>query len=172
MENRLDSTQIFESERLLLRPLTLSDADLVFDLRSNDEVNKYIDRVKCASKEQAIEFIEKVITPGNDVLYRAIISKKLKKLVGGICLLRPEYGNNLCEIGYELLPEYQGQGIMQESAKIFLNFALNKLKFDSIVAYINPMNIRSATLAMKLGFKKIKNVQIKEMNFDQYSCQN
>ena len=171
MENRLDSTKIFRSERLLLRLLKNDDADHVFTLRSNEEVNKFIDRSKCTSKEQAIEFIEKVNTPGNDVLYRAIILHKEKKAVGGICLLRPEYENNICEIGYELLPQYQGQGIMQEAVKTLLNFAFTNLKFDSIAAYIHPMNIRSSTLAVKLGFIKIKNVQIKECNFDLYSCQ-
>lgn len=172
MENRLDSIKIFESERLFLRPLTIDDADHVYNLRSNDEVNKFIDRIKCTSKEEAIEFIEKVNTTGNDVLYRGIFMQNEKKAIGGICLLRPEYENNICEIGYELLPQYQGQGIMQEAVKLLLDFAFTNLKFDSIVAYIHPMNNRSSTLALKLGFTKIKNVQIKEFNFDLYSYLN
>jgi ribosomal-protein-alanine N-acetyltransferase len=172
MESRLDSNKIFESERLVLRPLTFDDVDLVFNLRSNDEVNKFIDREKCTSREQAIEFIEKINVLDNEGLYRVIFLRKEKIAVGGVCLLRPDFVNNICEIGYELLPQYQGQGIMLEAVKTLLDFAFKSLKFDSIEAYIHPMNLRSCALALKLGFTKIKEIQIKEINFDIYSYSN
>ncbi|MFS8082427.1 MAG: GNAT family N-acetyltransferase [Ginsengibacter sp.] len=172
MDSRLNSNKIFESDRLVLRPLSLTDEDFVFNLRSNDEINKYIDREKCISREQAIEFIEKINSLGNDGLYRVIFLRKEKIAVGGVCLLRPDWTNNVCEIGYELLPKYQRQGIMVEAVKILMDFATSILKFDSIEAHIQPLNDRSSTLARKLGFSKIKEMKIKEINFEIYSYPN
>ena len=172
MDSRLNSNKILESDRLVLRPLSLEDEDLVFNLRSSDEVNKYIDREKCTSRKQAIEFIEKIKALGNEGLYRVIFLRKEKIAVGGVCILRPDWTNNVCEIGYELLPGYQRQGIMVEAVKILMDFATNNLKFDSIEACIQPLNDRSSSLARKLGFTKIKEMKIQETNFDIYSYPN
>ena len=172
MDSRLNSDIILESERLVLRPITLADEDLVFSLRSSEEVNKYIDREKCTSRKQAIEFIEKIDALGNEGLYRVIFLRKEKIAVGGVCLLRPDWTNNVCEIGYELLPEYQRKGIMVEAVKILMDFATNILKFDSIEACIQPLNDRSISLAKKLGFTKIKEMKIQEIKFDIYSYSN
>lgn len=38
--------------------------------------------------------------------------------------------NNSCEIGYELMPEFQGQGIMKESAEEVINYAFQTLTFQ------------------------------------------
>jgi len=49
------------TKRLLLRQLTLSDADQIFSLRSNDVVNKYLDRPKANSLEDAKTFITTIL---------------------------------------------------------------------------------------------------------------
>src|SRR5436190_19941217 len=80
---------VIETERLLLRKPAITDANEVFGLRSSDEVNKYLDRDKAKSIEEAEAFITKINTgiEHHEWLYWAIVLKKDPSImIGTICL--------------------------------------------------------------------------------------
>ncbi len=58
------------------------------------------------------------------------------------------------EIGYELLPGYQGKGLMQEAASKVLEFGFQHIGLDSLEAYTHTENQSSTRLLEKLNFKK------------------
>jgi len=49
-----------QTERLTLRQLQKSDWEMIFYLRSDEEVNKFVKRPSAETKEKAIEFIEMI----------------------------------------------------------------------------------------------------------------
>jgi RimJ/RimL family protein N-acetyltransferase len=49
------------SKRLILRKPVLDDAREIFNLRSNEQVNQYLDRQVATSIEDAVTFIEKIL---------------------------------------------------------------------------------------------------------------
>ena len=49
-----------ETDRLILRQLSSRDEEEIFSLRSSDIVNKYLNRPKAKSIEDAKNFIEKI----------------------------------------------------------------------------------------------------------------
>ena len=157
MQHQLFSTKIFDTKRLLLRPLNLNDVEYIFSIRSNDTVNKYIERKKCNSPKEALDFIEMTNNPENNALYRAIVLKDMNKAIGGVCLVRPDFENNICELGYELLPTFQKQGFMAEAVPMIINYALEDLRFASLQAHIHELNSSSLNLARKLGFTELEN---------------
>lgn len=88
-------------------------------MRSDSEINKYLDRQVSNTIEDARNFINQVnenITK-NGSLYWGITLDGTNILVGTICLFSFSDENGNCEIGYELLTHFQGQGIMKEAVE-------------------------------------------------------
>ena len=114
------------TERLTLRQSVIDDEQEIFTLRSDSEINKYLDRQVSATIEDARNFIIKINENinKNNALYWAIMLSDRKALVGTICLFSFSDDNSKCEIGYELLTNFQGQGIMKEAAEKVINFRL------------------------------------------------
>jgi ribosomal-protein-alanine N-acetyltransferase len=59
---------------------------------------------------------------------------------------------NKAEVGYELIPEYQGKGISQEALSAAIEFGFNTLQLGKIEAYTHKENLASIKLLGKLNF--------------------
>lgn len=147
---------ILITERLTLRQLSIDDQQDIFALRSDPKINKFLDRPLYRTNEEAINFINKVndnIEKGNSY-YWAITLTDTKTLVGTICLFDFSAENNSCEIGYELMTKFQGQGIMKEAAQAVIDYVFQTLKFKKILAFTHYDNQNSTNLLLKLNFVK------------------
>jgi ribosomal-protein-alanine N-acetyltransferase len=156
LELNFNPFPILLTERLILRRLTIKDAKEIFALRSDVEVNKYLDRPKANITEDAINFINK-ITNGinnNEWIYWAITLRNDGKFVGTICLWNISQENDSAEIGYELFPEFQGRGLMKEAVDKVTEFGFQKMGIQTIEAYSHPDNENSTKLLAKHGFTK------------------
>jgi ribosomal-protein-alanine N-acetyltransferase len=156
MLNKILSTfPTLTTERLILRQPLESDAQQIFLLRSDAIVNKYLDRQPGRTVEEALSFIRKVNErfKNNEGLYWAITQAGNEKLIGTICLF--DFSDELkkCEIGYELLPNYQGQGIMNEALKKIIEFTFQTLGLGTIDAFTHKDNQSSTKLLQKFYFQ-------------------
>ena len=147
---------ILTTERLTLRQLSIEDKHPIFALRSDTEINKYLNREPSKTIEDAIRFIQLVnaTTANNNSIYWAINLTRTKTFVGTICLFDFSNKNNSCEIGYELLTQFQGQGIMQEALLTVIDFVFQTLKLKKIVAFTHTDNMNSTHLLSKCLFVK------------------
>ena len=150
------SFPILITERLTLRQLTIEDQQDIFALRSDPEINKFLDRQLCMTIEDAKDFIIKVNNNINkgDAYYWAITMTDTKTLVGTICLFDFSREKNSCEIGYELMTKYQGQGIMKEAVHAVIDYVFQTLKCHKILAYTHYENQQSTNLLLKFNFEK------------------
>jgi [ribosomal protein S5]-alanine N-acetyltransferase len=157
---------ILTTERLTLRQLLIDDQQDIFALRSDTAINKYLDRAPCKTTEDAINFINKVNDniKKNNSIYWVITLTKTKKFAGTICLFGFSNENNKCEIGYELLTNFQGQGIMKEPAEKVINYAFQIIRLQKIEAFTHNQNINSTKLLEKLYF--IKSIEPDKENQD------
>ena len=145
-----------ETERLLLRRLDRNDVLEILELRCNPETMKYIPRPLTKTKEDAIEHID-TIEPkiiNNEGINWAITLKDNPKLIGLIGLYRIKPEHHRAEIGYMILPEFNGRGIVTESIKLVLDYAFYDLKLHSVEAIIDPANLGSEKVLLKTGFVK------------------
>jgi ribosomal-protein-alanine N-acetyltransferase len=145
---------ILTTERLTLRQLSLDDQQNIFALRSDKEVNKYLDREPGKTIDDATNFINAIngnIQKNNSV-YWAITLTENKSFVGTICVFDFLTETNSCEIGYELLPSFQGQGIMIEATKKVIEYAFQTLRCEKIIASTHTENEHSTKLLTKLNF--------------------
>lgn len=156
-----------ETERLLLRRVVESDVNEVFALRSNAETMQYIPRPLVTSNEEALEHIrmieDKIVA--DEGINWAITLKGNSKLLGiiGHYRIKPEHYRS--EIGYMLLPDYQGKGIVTEAIKTVVAYGFDQMKLHSIEAIIDPANTASAMVLEKNGF-------VKEAHLRENECYN
>lgn len=150
------SFPILTTPRLTLRQLAAADAHDLYVLRTNEAVNRFIDRPIPRAIDEVDSFI-KTINRGiaqNEWLYWAIILKKENQLAGTICLWQFSPEKNSIELGYELLPQFQGKGIMQEAFEIVVDYGFHHLHLQSMEAYTHRDNTPSITFLERNGFRR------------------
>jgi ribosomal-protein-alanine N-acetyltransferase len=158
MEQRnLKTFPILTTERLTLRQLSDSDVQEIFLLRSDTLINKYLDRQPSKTLEDALGFIEKI--KDNSFSYWAITEKGKKNLIGTICLFDVSEELKKGEIGYELLTEYQGKGIMREAARKIIEYSTQTLGLKTIDAFTHKDNQSSTNLLKELKFRSIDSIE-------------
>ena len=57
------------------------------------------------------------------------------------------------DLGFAILPEYEGKGLTTEASKGVLDYGFNTLKFDKVFGITNPDNFASQHILLKLGFE-------------------
>ncbi|RYJ51977.1 N-acetyltransferase [Flavobacterium petrolei] len=154
-----------ETERLLLRRVDANDINEIFALRSNPETMKYIPRPLVKTDEDALEHIAMIDSKidSNEGINWAITLKDNPKLIGVIGHYRIKPENYRAELGYMLLPEYHGKGIVSEAVKEAVKYGFQVMKLNSLEAIIDPKNHASAKVLEKNGF--VKEAHLKEYEF-------
>ncbi|PBJ16154.1 GNAT family N-acetyltransferase [Flavobacterium sp. ACN6] len=156
---------VIETERLVLRRITNDDVNEVFELRSNAETMKYIPRPLVKNNDDALAHIamieEKIET--NIGINWGITLRDNPKLLGIIGYYRMQPENYRAEIGYMLLPEFHGKGIIPEAVNVLIKYGFENLKLHSIEAVIDPENYASEKVLQKCGF--VKEAHLKESEF-------
>jgi ribosomal-protein-alanine N-acetyltransferase len=154
-----------ETERLLLRRVNSNDVKEIFALRSNPETMKYIPRPLVKTDEDALEHIAMIDSKidSNEGINWAITLKDNPKLIGVIGHYRIKPENYRAELGYMLLPEYHGKGIVSEAVKEAVKYGFQVMKLNSLEAIIDPDNHASAKVLEKNGF--VKEAHLRENEF-------
>lgn len=62
------------------------------------------------------------------------------------------------DIGYALLPAYEGKGYASEAANAVMEYGKNQLGFSTVLAIITVDNHRSIRLAEQLGLRFDKEI--------------
>ena len=145
---------ILSTERLILRRLSDEDKNDIFLLRTDAEINKYLDRPRPTDISEVMDFIKKINSgiDNNEALYWAICLKEIPKLIGTICLWNFSADGQTAEIGYELKSEFQGQGIMHEAIDCIIRFGFDKISLKRIDAFTQQENTKSIGLLKRCNF--------------------
>ena len=145
---------LIETERLLLREITLDDKEELFKLHSHPAVQKY-------TGEPVVETIEEI-----DKAIRARINDYEKYGFGrwatflkdgmhfvgwaGLAYL-PEFDE--IDLGYRFLPEYWGLGIATEASRVILTYGFDTLNLKKIIAIAMKENKASIRVMEKVGME-------------------
>ncbi|WP_300564558.1 GNAT family N-acetyltransferase [Flavobacterium sp.] len=149
---------ILETERLILRPLELSDVDDFFLMNDNPNVNRYL-RYPLKSKIEANQYIQKIINEykKNNMGRFAVILKETNKLIGFSGLkFRDTLENNYInfyDLGYRFSEEHWHKGFATESSLAWLEYGFNTMKLPTIHACAISENIGSNKVLKKIGFE-------------------
>ncbi|CAL2090587.1 GNAT family N-acetyltransferase [Tenacibaculum sp. 190524A02b] len=147
----------FESERLLIRPTSEQDAELIYKLMNTPKFIKYVGDRNLNSIEDAKKYITNKMLPQlNTHGYSnySLITKSDGTKVGS-CGLYDRDGLDGIDIGFGLLPEYEGLGYAYEAASKLMNAAIEEFKIEEIQGITSKENIASQRLLEKLGLKVV-----------------
>lgn len=142
-----------ETQRLVLRKITLEDAKDMYTYASNPEVSKYVTWDTHRTIEDTKEFIRFVMKQyeNKGISPWGIEYKENGKLIGTIDYVGWQTKHNSAEIGYVLSQEYWGQGITTEAARELIHFGFTHMDLIRIQARCFIKNIGSSRVMEKAG---------------------
>jgi len=147
-----------ETERLLLREITMEDLDWYVEHFSRPEMVEGTGFPGPESREVAEKELREYIVDlfGNKDGFRwGICVRGDSKLIGSLGFykwVRPS--GHMAEMGYDLQREYWGKGIMSEAMRAVVDFGFERMRLTRIEALVFIFNTRSAKLLEGLGFKR------------------
>jgi ribosomal-protein-alanine N-acetyltransferase len=169
VNSRTISFKLLHTPRLLLRELREEDAVSVYELRSDEKVNEFIDRPRAVNVEDGLAFILRI--RGNmaekNVFYWAMEQKEDRQMAGTICLWNFSADSKVAEIGFELLPSYQGKGLASEALETVLRFGFEQLELQTVLAWFHRDNQASARLLSAKGFRHDPDVEEKNRGLEE-----
>ena len=145
---------VLETQRFLLRAVTLDDAADTFRIMSDPRVKRYFGSLPMTSLEEAVQRVHRIQTAFQEHsgIRWAIADRANGQLIGSAGFWRLIKPHFRAEVGYELAPEWWGQGVMTEALSAVLDFAFASMGLHSVEAQIHPDNSGSRRVLEKLGF--------------------
>lgn len=144
-----------ETERLILRKMSLADADDVYEYSRDPRVSQYLlwyphDCDK--TTKRYLKYIEKRYRAGTFYDW-AIVYKENNKMIGTCGFTCLDTENNRGEVGYVVNNRYWGMGIATEALSAVLKFGFETLDLYRIEAKYMITNSASARVMEKSNMK-------------------
>ena len=152
----------FETERLLLRPMSLHDAAFIFQLYNSPKWLQFIGDRNLRNTEDARVYIKDRMLPQ---LYELGFSnycviRKVDNVKIGACGLYDREGLQEIDLGFAFLPEFEGKGYASEATMKLVEAAKNVFKLKTLQAITRLDNTGSQKLLEKLSFEHTENIKI------------
>lgn len=163
--------QIAETNRLLIREMTLSDLDRINALY-REEPSVSLSPELSLDREEEEEKIKAYITYMYG-LYQfgmwVVIEKKSREMIGRAGFGIADYLNfSEIDMGYLIGKKYRRQGYGEEACRAVLDYGKQVLDFQQVSAYIDGENRNSRHLIEKLGFYQERNFEYQERRLCRY----
>lgn len=144
--------QELHTDRLLLRPFSVEDADGLARVLSDSEVAQFIGGPKSyeEARDSAIRMRDAFRQRGWGTL--AVILPDAARCIG-YCGVRPLSCTPDVELAFALERSCWGKGYATEAASAVLDAAFVCLRFESVVGTVYPENVASQRVLAKLGLK-------------------
>ena len=147
-------TPVLETERLILRPLSVDDAETIYkNWTSDPEVAKFMrwERHKDVSETEEWLSTEEECVESDEVYNWGFVLKETGDLIGSGGLVFIE-AKGMYELGYNVMKKYWGIGIATEASEIIMEYGINELKQKQFYCCHAKDNPASGKVMMKVGF--------------------
>jgi RimJ/RimL family protein N-acetyltransferase len=144
-----------ETDRLILRKMTLDDAEGFFEFASDPQVTQYLMWDTHATVEESRALLARVIGmyESGQGLPLGVVHKADGKLIGACGIYIDDARHARAEIAYWLSRQYWGQGLTTEAVRAIIAFGFDTLTMNRIQALCFPENNASARVMEKAGMK-------------------
>ena len=143
---------ILTTERLILRPFTLEDRQVLFTITNEPNIFQYFPTKTAWDMPKVERNINFQNAHWEKLGYGqlAITLRDSFQLIGW-CGLEYLPDTNETEVGYLLSGAFWGQGYATEAAKASVQFGVNKIGLKEIIGLTDPLNIASQRVLEKSG---------------------
>lgn len=152
----------YETERLILKPAEVQDANFFLELYNMPSFIQYIGDRNLRTKEDAENYITNRFIPQIEKLgfgNYVVILKEDHTKIGAVGIFERE-GLDVLDIGFSFLEKYEGKGYAYESANKLKEVAATDFGVHKISAITTKDNFSSQKLIERLGLKFQKMVTI------------
>ncbi len=144
-----------ETDRLILRPLKMSDAGDMYAYARDPEVSRYVlwDAHRSIwETRRFLHFARNQYRKGFPASF-AVEWRESGRMIGtiGFMWVNPDYKS--AEVGYSLSREYWNRGIMTEALSAILRFGFEVLKLNRIEAQYDIENPASGKVMLHCGMQ-------------------
>jgi ribosomal-protein-alanine N-acetyltransferase len=144
---------VYKTGRFLLRHFTESDLENVYLGLSNLQVIKYYGvhfKTMEETRKQLEWFAE--LEKNETGIWWAVCSPDNSIFYGSVGLYYLNMELNKAELGFWLMPEFWGRGIITESAQLVIEYGFNTMHLKKIEAEVETENEMSKSVLKKLQF--------------------
>lgn len=145
---------LIETDRLLLRPLTVADLDNIDAINAMPDVVRTMGSV---ARPTALARLERGEQDWRDRGYglMAVIERATGRFLGRSGLKYwPQFGET--EVGWVLRSDVRGHGFATEAGRACIEWGFGSLGLPYITAMIRPDNDRSIRVAERLGMRPLR----------------
>ncbi|HXH54796.1 MAG TPA: GNAT family N-acetyltransferase [Gammaproteobacteria bacterium] len=152
MHNKNDDKNTIGTERLILRPICLTDFEALCTLDGDPNVRRYFPEGVLNSVEVQKDLDSSLKAWNTDGFgLFAAINKQSAQLIGRCGFAKLNSGE--VEFGYLFLPSYWGKGYATEAAQALLVWAAQHIPVDHIIGFAPTHHIASLRVLEKCGMK-------------------
>lgn len=148
---------ILETKRLVLREITMADAESLFAFFSDREVMQYYDCEALTRIEEATSLIQRYsdwLENQNGFRWGVTLKAESNAIIGTCGIFAWHKQTRIATLGYELSRQYWKRGIMSEAVRELLVYGFRDLDLNRIRATVVTENVTSAKLLERLSFQK------------------
>lgn len=151
---------VIEMKNLILRKMNYKDTYDIFKMRNDPKMNEYTDTKLDESPEETKFYIEKMNKgiDENKWIIWAIEHRQSKIVIGSISIWSINPDQKSAELGYGIIPEYQGKGFMKEALLGAADYSFNVMNLKALEAYTEENNIKSIKLLKGCKFEEVDRV--------------
>lgn len=153
---KLPEHSIVETKRLLLRPLEKGDLPALFALNGDEEVMRYTPHGPWKTPADGETWFERVRAnrEKGEAVEFVIVLRDGGRPIGTMFLFRFNEPVGSAEIGYLLVREHWGKGLMKEAVAALVEFGFETMELTRIEAQLDPRNEASARVLERAGFSR------------------
>jgi len=150
---KFDNFPVLHTDRLILREITMEDAQNIYDILNNFEVVRYdsFDRFTSIKQAETLIKIFYDCYKKQKAIFWGISFKGSDKVIG-FCKLEINVPEVRGEYGYDLNYNYWNQGIMTETLTAVVDFSVHQLNINRVEASVSVGNVASIKVLKKCGF--------------------
>lgn len=138
---------------MTLRPVTDADATAVYELYSHPEVCRFFDLEPMTEAAQARDHVARwTAGAAAGTQYRWVVEDG-GRFAGTIGLYAVVGHQKRASVGFDLLPGFQGRGLMTQALSALVPDWHNRLGLHRIQATVLPANTASKALLGRAGFR-------------------
>ena len=148
---KLAKYPIIETERLVLRPVTLDDAEAMFEYASDKENTRYTFPTNQSLEETKNNIAQFYLA--NPLGRWGIELKSTGEFIGTIDLLKLDTVLKKATIGYIINQKYWNQGLTTEANRAVIELAFEKIGMNKLDAFHDKDNPASGKVMEKSGMR-------------------
>jgi [ribosomal protein S5]-alanine N-acetyltransferase len=146
------------TERLIIKPLTLTDHSFILELLNSEGWIKFIGNRNVTSRVEARAYIERILENKN-IVYWVVKLRDSQASIGIVTFIKRDYLKHH-DIGFAFLPNFAKKGYAYEATNAVFQQLIRERNITHILAITVPENMKSIKLLKKIGLAFEKEIEL------------